>query len=84
VQHSVTTHGPSVHIIIASGGNAGLAAAWAAHVLRVRCTVFLPEGVSQPTIDFLKKQGAQVVIAGKSYLEALRKAEEVVDKENDA
>ncbi|EIN07806.1 tryptophan synthase beta subunit-like PLP-dependent enzyme [Punctularia strigosozonata HHB-11173 SS5] len=84
VQRSVATHGASVHIIIASGGNAGLAAAWAAHALMVRCTVFLPESASRETIDFLHKHGAEVVIEGKIFLEALAKAEEVARTEDNA
>ena len=70
-----------MHLIIASGGNAGLAAACAAHVLGVRCTVYLPTGVSAPTIDFMRKLGAEVVIRGSFYLEALRAAREAVDAE---
>lgn len=71
-------HGPNVHLIIASGGNAGIAAACAANVLDVRCTVYIPEGVSQRTLDFLKKEHAEVVITGKYYLQALNRAEEAL------
>ncbi|KAI0670605.1 tryptophan synthase beta subunit-like PLP-dependent enzyme [Trametes maxima] len=80
-QNALRTHGPDVHLIIASGGNAGLAAACAAKVLKLRCTVYLPHGVSQSTIDFMRKEGAEVVVAGSYYLEALRRAEEAVQAE---
>ena len=73
-----------MHLIIASGGNAGLAAACAAHVLGVRCTVYLPHGVSQPTLDFLRKEGAEVIIQGNFYLEALRAAHKAVAAESKA
>ncbi|OSD02844.1 tryptophan synthase beta subunit-like PLP-dependent enzyme [Trametes coccinea BRFM310] len=83
-QHALRTHGPDVHLIIASGGNAGLAAACAANVLNVRCTVFLPHGVNQSTIDFMRKEGAQVVIEGNYYLQALQAARKAVEAESKA
>ncbi|KAJ8455336.1 hypothetical protein ONZ51_g12504 [Trametes cubensis] len=83
-QHAKRTHGPDVHLIIASGGNAGLAAACAANVLKVRCTVYLPHGVNQSTIDFLRKEGAEVVIEGSYYLEALQGARKAVEAEANA
>lgn len=73
-----------MHVVIASGGNAGLAAACAANALQVRCTVYLPEGAVQRTIDLLKKQNANVVVEGKFYLQALEKAREVVQNETNA
>ncbi|TBU32290.1 tryptophan synthase beta subunit-like PLP-dependent enzyme [Dichomitus squalens] len=81
-QHAYRTHGPDTHLIIASGGNAGLAAACAANVLRLRCTVFLPHGgLSQPTIDFIRKEGAEVEIGGDYYLQALQRAQAAVAAE---
>ena len=73
-----------MHLIIASGGNAGLAAAWAAKVLGVKCTVYLPHGVSQSTIDFMRKEGAEVVIEGHYYLQALQRAQQAVESEPNA
>ncbi|KAI0807249.1 tryptophan synthase beta subunit-like PLP-dependent enzyme [Fomes fomentarius] len=83
-QHAVRTHGPAVQLVIASGGNAGLAAAWAAKVLNLKCTVFLPHGVNQSTIDFMHKEGAEVVIEGKCYLDALQHAHRAVQAEANA
>lgn len=77
-QHALKTHGSGVHLVIASGGNAGLAAACAARALQVRCTVFLPEGVSASTVDFMKREGAEVITEGKCYLQALGAAERAV------
>ncbi|KAH9946307.1 tryptophan synthase beta subunit-like PLP-dependent enzyme [Epithele typhae] len=77
-QNAFRVHGPDVHLIIASGGNAGLAAACAAHALGVRCTVFLPEWAGQATLDFLRKQGAEVVKRGTFYFEALAHARDAV------
>jgi L-serine/L-threonine ammonia-lyase len=78
VQRCLEIHGPDVHVVVASGGNAGLAVACAANVLRVKCTVYIPKGISASTLAFLKREGAEVVIEGDCYLHALQKAEEVV------
>ncbi|TFK91219.1 tryptophan synthase beta subunit-like PLP-dependent enzyme [Polyporus arcularius HHB13444] len=83
-RHAVRTHGPGVHLIIASSGNAGLAAAWAAKALGVKCTVYLPHGASQSTIDFMRKDGADVVVAGSYYLEAYRRAKQSVEADPSA
>lgn len=80
----MNTHGPSVHLICASGGNAGLAAACAANSLGLKCTVYTPEGLSQKMLDFIQKERAEVILTGKYYLHALRKAEEAVAAEEHA
>jgi len=73
---------PESHFVIASGGNAGLAAACAAYALKARCTVFIPEGVEQRLVDFLQSQNAEVVIKGKHYAEALLEARRVSETED--
>jgi L-serine/L-threonine ammonia-lyase len=70
--------------VIASGGNAGLAAAWAARRLQVRCTVFIVEGVSASTIALLRQYGAEVNVGGAFYLETLGHAREAVARDPDA
>jgi hypothetical protein len=40
--------------------------------------VYIVEDVSQEILDFLKKQQAEVIIAGKYYAQALELAEEAV------
>ncbi|TFK42925.1 tryptophan synthase beta subunit-like PLP-dependent enzyme [Crucibulum laeve] len=77
-------HGPSVHIVIASGGNAGLAAACASHTLGVECSVFIPEGVSPSTLDILRREKAKVIVIGQHYSEALVAARDLVDREPEA
>ncbi|KAJ7632391.1 tryptophan synthase beta subunit-like PLP-dependent enzyme, partial [Roridomyces roridus] len=77
VQHAKDTHGPDVHVVVASGGNAGLAAACAANALDLRCTVFIPAGATQTTVDLLQHENAEVVVGGISYSEALRAAKQV-------
>lgn len=78
------SRGTEVHIVIASSGNSGLAAAWASKALGLRCTVFLPVGVSAPTVEYMKKEGAEVVTAGSIYLDAKRAAEKLVESESNA
>ena len=73
-----------MHLIVASGGNAGLAAACASNALNLRCTVYLPQGASESTLAFLKQEGAEVVEHGKCYDEALAAAEAAVAAEDNA
>ncbi|KAG6861719.1 hypothetical protein C0995_012723 [Termitomyces sp. Mi166 len=80
-QRATETHGPAVHLIVASGGNAGLAVACAANALNVKCSVYLPIGAAQNTLDTLRRQGAEVVVTGRFYAEALQAAQTQVDRE---
>lgn len=73
-----------MHLVIASGGNAGLAAACAARSFGLRCTVFIPEGVTIHTLRLLKQEGAEVVVGGKQYSDALKGAAEMVSTEANA
>lgn len=63
---------PSSGVIVASGGNAGIATAAAAHRLGVACEVYLPEVSSEAKRERLRALGATVVIAGAVYAEALQ------------
>ena len=62
---------PSSGVIVASGGNAGIATAAAARVLGVACEVFVPEVSSAAKRARLAEMGAQVVVGGATYAEAL-------------
>lgn len=61
---------PEVGVTIASGGNAGLACAWAAQGHGVRATVFLPETAPAVKIERLRGYGADVRLTGAEYAEA--------------
>ena len=61
---------PSAGVVIASGGNAGLANAYAAAALGVRATVFVPETAPLIKIDRIRAYGADVRQAGTEYAEA--------------
>ncbi|KAL5490145.1 CHA1 [Sanghuangporus weigelae] len=82
--HCKATRGDNVHLIIASGGNAGLAAACAANSLGLKCTVYLPKGNNQSMVDRLQKEKAEVVVAGKYYSEAAQEAQKAVERDENA
>ena len=58
-------------VTIASGGNAGLACAWAARGQGVRATVFLPTTAPAVKVERLRGYGADVRLVGMEYAEAL-------------
>ena len=62
---------PEVGVVIASGGNAGIAVACAAKALGVRCEVFVPETASAAKRDKLVELGAVLQVTGASYADAL-------------
>lgn len=66
---------PTVGIVAASGGNAGLANAFAAASLGVPATVFVPETAPQVKVDRLKQYGATVQQIGSEYAEAFEAAQ---------
>jgi threonine dehydratase len=61
---------PSAGVVIASGGNAGLANAYAAATLGVRATVFVPETAPSVKIERIREYGADVQQVGSEYAEA--------------
>ena len=67
LSHSI----PDSGVIVASGGNAGIATAAAARVLGVACEVFVPEVSTAAKRARLAEMGAQVVVSGATYAEAL-------------
>ncbi|MER5967073.1 serine/threonine dehydratase [Streptomyces sp. NPDC002057] len=66
---------PDAGVTIASGGNAGLACAWAALRQGVRATVFLPTTAPKVKADKLLGYGADVRLVGTEYAEALAACE---------
>jgi threonine dehydratase len=61
---------PASGVIVASGGNAGIATAAAARSLGVTCEVFVPEVSPEAKRARLRELGATVVVTGVSYAEA--------------
>ncbi|MFI6075530.1 threonine/serine dehydratase [Actinoplanes sp. NPDC051343] len=62
---------PAAGIITASGGNAGLAAAYAARELGVPAEIYVPVTAPPVKVAKLGKLGARVVQVGNEYAEAL-------------
>jgi threonine dehydratase len=62
---------PASGVIVASGGNAGIATAAAARELGVKCEVFVPTVSSPAKQKKLRELGAEVVVTGAVYAEAL-------------
>lgn len=62
---------PAAGVIAASGGNAGIATAVAARALGVRAEVYVPSVISAAKRARLAALGAEVVVAGEVYADAL-------------
>lgn len=61
---------PAGGLITASGGNAGLAVAYAASALRLNARIYVPTTIPTAKFQQLKALGAQVVKAGNEYADA--------------
>ncbi|WP_036321891.1 serine/threonine dehydratase [Microbispora sp. ATCC PTA-5024] len=61
---------PASGVIAASGGNHGLAVAYAARSLGIRAEIFVPEVCAPVKIEGLRRLGADVTMAGAIYAEA--------------
>lgn len=61
---------PSAGVVIASGGNAGLANAYAAATVGVKATVFVPETAPPVKIERIREYGADVRQVGSEYADA--------------
>lgn len=66
---------PSVGVAVASGGNHGVAVAYAAHRLGIPARVFVPAVSAPAKIERIRRL-ADLVIAGDRYADALKAAEE--------
>ena len=62
---------PECGVVVASGGNAGIATAAAARALGARCEVFVPAVCSPAKQATLRSLGAEVVVTGSVYAHAL-------------
>jgi len=62
---------PDVGVVAASGGNHGAAVAYAAQRLGVRAKIYVPTVSSPAKIARIRRYGAELVIVGESYADAL-------------
>lgn len=68
------------HFVSSSGGNAGLAVAYAGRKLGIKTTVFIPSTSKQIYIRGIELEGADVVVAGDVWDETDEAAREFCDK----
>ena len=61
-------------LVSSSGGNAGLAVAYAGRLLGVSVTVVVPQTTKKRAIDLIKREGAEVIVHGKNWDEAHQRA----------
>ena len=62
-------------VVAASGGNHGVAVAFAAMKLHKPATIFVPSVASPTKVDRIRSYGAELVIAGDRYAESLEASE---------
>ena len=62
---------PAAGVVAASGGNHGVAVAYAAQRLGVRATIFVPDIISPAKAERIRGYGANLVIAGSRIADAL-------------
>ena len=66
---------PAAGVVAASGGNHGVAVAYAAQRLGVRARVFVPAVASPAKIARIRDSGAELTICGERYADALEESE---------
>jgi threonine dehydratase len=69
--HLLTREVPDAGVVAASGGNHGVAVAYAAKRLNTRATIFVPSVCSPAKLEQISQCGAAVRIAGDRYADAL-------------
>src|SRR2546421_3687878 len=67
---------PPAGVVAASGGNHGAAVAFAAHRLGKPARIFVPKVASASKIERIRGYGAELVITGDRYAEALAASQE--------
>ena len=69
--HLLTRAVPAAGVVAASGGNHGVAVAYAAQKMRVPAKIFVPTVSSRAKQEQIRRLGAQLVIGGERYADAL-------------
>lgn len=71
----LTRKAPAAGVVAASGGNHGAAVAFAAMRLGIRATIFVPKVTSPAKLDRIRAYGAELVVTGEVYADALAASE---------
>jgi threonine dehydratase len=69
--HLLTREVPPAGVVAASGGNHGAAVAFAARQRQTRATIFVPTVASPAKLRQIRDYGAELVVAGDLYADAL-------------
>jgi len=72
----LTREVPAAGVVAASGGNHGAAVAYAAHRLGVPARIYVPTVSSPAKIALIRSYGAELVVKGDRYADALSASEE--------
>src|SRR5579864_2649003 len=67
----LTRKAPAAGVVAASGGNHGVAVAFAAMRLGIKAAIFVPKITSPAKLDRIRAYGAELVVTGEVYVEAL-------------
>ncbi len=67
---------PAAGVVAASGGNHGVAVAYAAHRLSLPAKIFVPSISAPAKIERIRRLGADLVITGDRYADALAAAQQ--------
>jgi threonine dehydratase len=76
----LTREVPPAGVVAASGGNHGLAVAYAAMKLGKRAKIFVPRVASAAKIEGIRGYGADLTVIGERYADALRASEEWIER----
>jgi len=71
----LTREVPAAGVVAASGGNHGVAVAFAAMKLDKPATIFVPTVASKTKLDRIRRYGAELVITGDRYADSLEASE---------
>jgi threonine dehydratase len=69
---------PSTGVVAASGGNHGVAVAYAGQRLGIRATIFVPSITSLAKVDSIRAYGAEIVVGGDRYADALEASQRCI------
>src|SRR3954464_7984135 len=70
---------PRAGVVAASGGNHGAAVAYAARELGVQARIYVPTVSSPAKLALIRSYGAELVVQGERYADALAAAEQWAD-----
>lgn len=73
---------PKAGVVAASGGNHGAAVAYAARRLGLPATIFVPSVASPAKLEAIRSYGANLIIAGDRYADALAASEAHISATN--